>query len=70
MNMNKKQWQEYHGFTDEEMDLLEYLVYNGCKIKAIAEGHDAFRKKKRKSKSGPTRSRSQSLSSSLKKLVV
>lgn len=30
MMMNKRQWCEYHGITDEEVADIEYYLKNGC----------------------------------------
>lgn len=41
--MNKKEYQEHHGFTDDEMDMLQYLINKGCKIALVENKKDITR---------------------------
>ena len=37
--MTKSEFQQYHGFDDETMALLEYYVKQGCKIVRIYDNN-------------------------------
>lgn len=49
--MTRDDWQQHHGFIDEEMLDFEYYISQGCKITNIFEyGWEGYIKNKRENK--------------------